>query len=835
MRPKAAASRHPAVPSGVRLRGRQAGDAGAPGQLQQQPRRLTGSAEPAADRDAAADRAALVTALEQERARVAALAAALWQHLGALALAVVAAWSDARDAASGIAQRAAAEVPALTAAAADGLSAARGAIAGAALSGEARAAALAAAAQSVATLARATGLERAANPRRLAAGVLAPLAAGASRASAAVAARLRAPAPAASASRAAMREAALLGTLVSHIPLVRGLVRGRREAADADWDWAGANDAAVAARGEGWPAGVRAAIADAGAWAGHTAGVAAAGARGAAVKAQCALAEPVSRCGAFVTENRGVSLAVGGAAAALLALAALRRVVEVSASAAEERVLRQLELQRRAEELASVRSRIRGALDASEPDRESRQMRQAASADDDAEAAALTERAGSPAPRGAGAFTRLRASRDAGAAEEEAVRRFQAFVAASGMGDMLRAGDGRMWDVSRAEGPQASREAVDAATRAFRNLGPSSEEALEADRADAQRQLEDQMAALAALEPTGLGRAAREAAKQRQREGGGEGAEAPAPPRARGGGGGGGGAGANPFALSAEERARWDAEEHLYSSTDGAAARRQSRPSSPPARQPPSPPRAQGREQQGQRGPTADGGGGGAAVGASVRGRLGLAGGERPVAAAAVVDGPAGEAAPAQPPAVAAEAAAGSPPEAQAGGEVDWEEARREMAARGSARRARREAAVDAPSGGGDGGAGAAAQPAEPAARQEAKAALRTAVEAMGADGAAAAATAAAAAERDASEVVAQPLPVQEARDAAAASSSAPAAAGRRQSRSARRAARKAARRGAPEDNPFAVDPAAAAEEGAAANGGDDDSLFQGLRIVERR
>ncbi len=39
-------------------------------------------------------------------------------------------------------------------------------------------------------------------------------------------------------------------------------------------------------------------------------------------------------------------------------------------------------------------------------------------------------------------------------AEEEAVRRFQAFVRASGMGEMMGAEDGRMWDYTKAEGPQ---------------------------------------------------------------------------------------------------------------------------------------------------------------------------------------------------------------------------------------------------------------------------------------------------------------------------------------------------------------------------------------------
>jgi len=54
--------------------------------------------------------------------------------------------------------------------------------------------------------------------------------------------------------------------------------------------------------------------------------------------------------------NRTPVLLVGSAAALLLTVSALRRMVEISASRAEERVMRQLELQKRAEELSSVRN-----------------------------------------------------------------------------------------------------------------------------------------------------------------------------------------------------------------------------------------------------------------------------------------------------------------------------------------------------------------------------------------------------------------------------------------------------------------------------------------------
>lgn len=60
---------------------------------------------------------------------------------------------------------------------------------------------------------------------------------------------------------------------------------------------------------------------------------------------------------ACVQQARGVSAPmVGGAAALMLAITMLQRWAEYSAARAEERVLRQLELQRRAEDLASVRS-----------------------------------------------------------------------------------------------------------------------------------------------------------------------------------------------------------------------------------------------------------------------------------------------------------------------------------------------------------------------------------------------------------------------------------------------------------------------------------------------
>jgi hypothetical protein len=207
--------------------------------------------------------------------------------------------------------------------------------------------------------------------------------------------------------------------------------------------------------------------------------------------------------------HRGPCLAVGAAAGLLLAVAALRRVVAAAAVRAEERVMRQLELQKRAEELAGVRNvgaaprraapplarwarraatacipaalftapasrpppapsapqRIRGALDASEPDRDSRQIRAAALARD-AEAAdraaadAGAAAAGGPAapaaarPRGGPFRPRRGARAGAAAGEDEAVRRFQAFVRSSGMSDVMAAGDGRMWDIARAEGPQ---------------------------------------------------------------------------------------------------------------------------------------------------------------------------------------------------------------------------------------------------------------------------------------------------------------------------------------------------------------------------------------------
>lgn len=98
--------------------------------------------------------------------------------------------------------------------------------------------------------------------------------------------------------------------------------------------------------------------------------------------------------------------------------------------------------------------RIRGALFASEPDRESRRVTQALHAAEMDEATAQPrERPGSPAsgargmPLGFGhGGRRPRMSW----AEQEAVRRYRAFAAASGMGDVEAA---RMWDIDTSEGP----------------------------------------------------------------------------------------------------------------------------------------------------------------------------------------------------------------------------------------------------------------------------------------------------------------------------------------------------------------------------------------------
>jgi hypothetical protein len=99
-------------------------------------------------------------------------------------------------------------------------------------------------------------------------------------------------------------------------------------------------------------------------------------------------------------------------------------------------------------------------------------------------------------------------------------------------------------------------------------VGPSGAAELEADRADAQRQLEAQMEELARISSGGakMGRAAREAAKRQAGE------RAPSNPVSaakvegvRGGRQRGGGGGGNPFGLSSEERARWEADDHLYS------------------------------------------------------------------------------------------------------------------------------------------------------------------------------------------------------------------------------------------------------------------------------
>jgi len=280
--------------------------------------------------ESAADGAALIAALEQERARAAALAAALWQQLGVLCLWVAGAvpqWkAAAEEAATHAAAQAATHVPPLTAAAAESLASARETATTLATDAEARAAALAAAAATVGTLARVTGLHQVANSlaaplmaraeTSAAAAALAPLIAQTRRAALVAVAffqRLWAGAPA----RQAFCQSALIGTLLAHIPLVRGLVGGggkeKRQAAAAaanEWDWlrglgsdGGYSWGAGGQKRSGVSSGVPG-VADVTAWASARMGGAAAVARGAATELQRSVAEPVTCGSAYLTVSR---------------------------------------------------------------------------------------------------------------------------------------------------------------------------------------------------------------------------------------------------------------------------------------------------------------------------------------------------------------------------------------------------------------------------------------------------------------------------------------------------------------------------------------------------
>lgn len=141
---------------------------------------------------------------------------------------------------------------------------------------------------------------------------------------------------------------------------------------------------------------------------------------------------------------------------------------------------------------------------------------------------------------------------------------------------------------------------MDRATQAFRSIGPSREEELAADKAAAQKQLEEQMEQLQQLSGGAMGRAAREAAKQQlleqqqlrqQGKMDDEGVHVAAVHKS------GSRSGGNPFALNAEERARWEADDHLY--TEGhAASRAPQQRKSPAAAQ--STGRPRGLQQQGE-------------------------------------------------------------------------------------------------------------------------------------------------------------------------------------------------------------------------------------------
>jgi hypothetical protein len=191
----------------------------------------------------------LLAAIRADQARAAAVAAALWQQIGALCL-----WLADELPRLAVAASAGVAVAASAASAGAAVAAAHGrAAAAAATSGEARAAAVAVATQLAGGLAGAVGLLQPAlsAPRRSAAVLAAaagPLAGRAHRAAKAALAALPRRGAGAASGRSAFAQSALLGSVLAHIPLVRSLVdRGQPEqransggsgrSAPGEWEW----------------------------------------------------------------------------------------------------------------------------------------------------------------------------------------------------------------------------------------------------------------------------------------------------------------------------------------------------------------------------------------------------------------------------------------------------------------------------------------------------------------------------------------------------------------------------------------------------------------------
>uniref|UniRef100_A0A383V5T0 Uncharacterized protein n=1 Tax=Tetradesmus obliquus TaxID=3088 RepID=A0A383V5T0_TETOB len=288
--------------------------------------------------------------------------------------------------------------------------------------------------------------------------------------------------------------------------------------------------------------------------------------------------EPLQQAGFISSCGRGPTLAGVIAAASVVLAGSVYRSMQHQAQETEERLLQQVQLQMKAENLAAQRARFRRALDDSQAQSAgtgavgpsvSISTRRRAPSPPDGDAWEDTLSA-SPLLPAAGANSRSGRQAAVPQLDAAAAREYQRFMAGA------RAMDVPMWDSHMVEDlPKVSMKEMQRQTQKIRSAATDQERADMEDAEKRREMVEQQLnSQLADLAGAPLGRAAREAWRREQQEMKQQQeqqrlAEQQAGGRSRGGSpasSAGGDAGDfNPFAVSGDARAKWDAEDHLYS------------------------------------------------------------------------------------------------------------------------------------------------------------------------------------------------------------------------------------------------------------------------------
>ncbi|KAF6265247.1 hypothetical protein COO60DRAFT_1623919 [Scenedesmus sp. NREL 46B-D3] len=278
--------------------------------------------------------------------------------------------------------------------------------------------------------------------------------------------------------------------------------------------------------------------------------------------------EPLQQAGFISSCGRGPTLAGVIAAASLVLAGSLYGRMQHQSQETEQRMLQQVQLQLKSERLAAQRTRFRRALDDGQT--------QPAGAGAGPSATSNT-RPGAASPHHADAWedSLPAAGLTSGGDLQDAVpqldaaaaREYRRFLAGA------RAINVPMWDSSMVDDlPKVSIKEMQRQTQKIRSAATEEERAAMEDPLKRREMVEQQLSnQLAELSGAPMGRAAREAWRKEQQEkkerlteqqaGASSRVGSPEGNSSRGGADGD----SNPFAVSGDARAKWDADDHLYS------------------------------------------------------------------------------------------------------------------------------------------------------------------------------------------------------------------------------------------------------------------------------